>query len=84
MVKAKSYWFLVLVAVFFAAQGMAAAQTSESATGTAEEKAAASTPGLADLILKAAELSERFIDLEESLEEAYDPSDTESRFSRVE
>ena len=54
-------------------------KTSQPASG-ATEQAVASTPGLADLVLKAAELSKRLTDTQESLEEVFDPSETETSF----
>jgi len=60
------------------------AKTSKPATGAVMEQTIASTPGLADLVLKAAELSKRLTDLEESLEEVFDPSSAESSFSGTE
>jgi small-conductance mechanosensitive channel len=54
-------------------------QTSQPPSG-ATEQAVASTPGLADLVLKAAELSKRLTDTQESLEEVFDPSETETSF----
>ncbi len=60
------------------------AQTSQPASGAATEQAVASTPGLADLVLKASELSNRLTDLEESLEEVFDPSAAETSFRSAE
>lgn len=60
------------------------AKTSKPATGAVMEQTIASTPGLADLVLKAAELSKRLTDLEESLEEVFDPSSAEISFSGTE
>ncbi|MGD8876563.1 MAG: hypothetical protein PVH75_02320, partial [Syntrophobacterales bacterium] len=60
------------------------AQTSQPASRTATEQAVASTPGLADLVLKAAELSKRLTDTQESLEEVFDPSETETSFRAAE
>ena len=60
------------------------AKTSQPATGAAPAQAIASTPGLADLVLKAAELSKRLTDLEESLEEVFDPSAAETSFRGTE
>ena len=60
------------------------AQTSQPAAGAATEQAVASTPGLADLVLKASELSNRLTDLEESLEEVFDSSAAESSFRSAE
>ena len=82
--KARLYLFLTMLAVFFTLQGMATAQTSQPASRTATEQAVASTPGLADLVLKAAELSKRLTDTQESLEEVFDPSETETSFRAAE
>jgi len=82
--KVRLYLFLAMLAVFFTLEGMATAQTPKSSTGAATEQAVASTPGLADLVLKAAELSKRLTDLEESLEEVLDPSAAESSFRGTE
>ena len=60
------------------------AKTSQPASRTATEQAVASTPGLADLVLKAAELSKRLTDTQESLEEVFDPSETETSFRAAE
>ncbi|MBT8407509.1 MAG: mechanosensitive ion channel [Deltaproteobacteria bacterium] len=61
------------------------AKTSKPATeAVMEQTTIASTPGLADLVLKAAELSKRLTDLEESLGEVFDPSTAESSFSGTE
>jgi potassium efflux system protein len=60
------------------------AKASQPASGAATEQAIASEPGLADLVLKAAELSNRLTDLEERLEEVFDPSAAESSFRRAE
>jgi len=60
------------------------AQTSQPASGAATEQAVASTPGLADLVLKAAGLSQRLTDLEEILEEVVAPSAAESSFRSTE
>jgi len=82
--RARMYLFLAMLAVFFTLQGMATAQTSKPATGAATEQAVASTPGLADLVLKAAGLSQRLTDLEEILEEVVAPSAAESSFRSTE
>nr|NIQ87602.1 hypothetical protein [Deltaproteobacteria bacterium] len=60
------------------------AETSQPASRAATEQAVASTPGLADLVLKAAELSKRLTDTQESLEEVFDPSETETSFRGAE
>ena len=60
------------------------AQASKPVTGAAMEQALAPTPGLADLVLKAAELSRRLTDLEDSLEDVSDPSAAESSFRSTE
>jgi len=82
--KARLYLFLAMLAVFFTLQGMATAQTSKPSTGAAAVQAVASEPGLADLVLKAAKLSQRLTDLEESLEEVSDPTAAESSFRGTE
>jgi small-conductance mechanosensitive channel len=55
-------------------------KTSQPTSGASTEQAVASTPSLADLVLKAAELSKRLTDTQESLEEVFDPSETEASF----
>ena len=60
------------------------AKASQPASGAATEQAIATEPALADLVLKAAELSERLTALEERLEEVFDPSAAESSFRRAE
>jgi len=59
------------------------AKTSKPARAVMEQTIA-STPGLTDLVLKAAELSKRLTDLEDSLEKVFDPSSAESSFSGTE
>ncbi len=74
---------LVLLVTLCSGQLAYARQTSETsqpASRAATEQAVASTPGLADLVLKAAELSKRLTDTQESLEEVFDPSETETSF----
>ena len=78
---------LVLLVILCSGQFASAKQTSETsqpASRTATEQAVASTPGLADLVLKAAELSKRLTDTQESLEEVFDPSETETSFRAAE
>ncbi|MFA9614770.1 MAG: mechanosensitive ion channel family protein, partial [Deltaproteobacteria bacterium] len=48
------------------------------------EQEVATTPDLADLVLKTAELSKRLIDLEKNLEGVFDPSAAESSFRGTE
>jgi predicted nucleic acid-binding Zn-ribbon protein len=60
------------------------AKTSKPATGAATEQEVATTPGMADLVLKTAELSKRLTDLEKNLEGVFDPSAAESSFRATE
>lgn len=86
-VKAKPIPLLVILTALLVFQGAATAQqpkASQPATGAEEEQVAAPAPSLADLILKAGELNERLTDLEESLEEAFDPAEAEGDFARIE
>jgi small-conductance mechanosensitive channel len=77
---------LAMFAVLCSGQFAYARQTSETSqpASGATEQAVASTPGLADLVLKAAELSKRLTDTQESLEEVFDPSETETSFRAAE
>jgi potassium-dependent mechanosensitive channel len=59
-------------------------KTSEPPTVAVKEQEEATTPGMADLFPKTAELSKRLTDLEKSLEEVFDPSAAESSFRDTE
>jgi potassium efflux system protein len=82
--KARLYLFVAMLAVFFTLEGTATAQTPQSASGAAAVQAVASTPDLADLVLKAAELSRRLTDLADSLGKIFDPTATENSFRTTE
>jgi hypothetical protein len=60
------------------------AKTSKPPTVAVTEQEVATTPDLADLVLKTAELSKRLIDLEKNLEGVFDPSAAESSFRGTE
>lgn len=57
---------------------------SEPSTAVVKEQEEATTPDMADLFPKTAELSKRLTDLEKSLDEVFDPSAAENSFRDTE